>query len=273
MKISVCGKGGSGKSTIATLLALSSVNRGSPTLVIDSDESNSGLYRMLGFDSPPSPLMDLLGGKRGLKERMAQKNVLAQQSITLDELPGNHFIRRDGLTLLTIGKVLHAFEGCACPMGVLSREFLKKLMLEEGQVAIIDMEAGVEHFGRGVDETVDWVVLVVEPSFESVAIAKKIMALSSQMKKKVRAVINKVDSESVSLRLREELEAAGIPVAGTIRRDEAVFEACLEGRSLEGAREAIAAAGSILVALIRDKGLGGGGSFNVVSPGPPSYFG
>lgn len=270
MKVSVCGKGGSGKSTIATLLALSSVKRGNPTIVIDSDESNSGLYRMLGFDSPPRPLMDLLGGKRGLKEKMAQKTVLAQQSITLDELPGNNFIRRDGLTLLSIGKVLYAFEGCACPMGVLSREFLKKLSLDNSQLAVVDMEAGVEHFGRGVDETVDWVVLVVEPSFESVAIAKKIMALSSQMQRKVRAVINKVDSEAVSSRIKAELEASGISVAGVIPRDGVVFEACLEGRSLEGASAALAAAGSILDSLIRDKTSGGRGSFNMVSAGTVS---
>jgi len=41
MKISVCGKGGSGKSTIATLLANEALNRGYRVLVVDSDESNS----------------------------------------------------------------------------------------------------------------------------------------------------------------------------------------------------------------------------------------
>ncbi|KPJ51676.1 MAG: ATP-binding protein, partial [Dehalococcoidia bacterium DG_18] len=51
MKIAVCGKGGSGKSAIVTLLAKGLREKGYKVLVVDSDESNSGLYRMLGFDS------------------------------------------------------------------------------------------------------------------------------------------------------------------------------------------------------------------------------
>jgi CO dehydrogenase maturation factor len=46
---------------------------------------------------------------------------------------------------VSIGKILQSLEGCACPMGVLSREFLKKLYLNENTVAVVDMEAGVEH--------------------------------------------------------------------------------------------------------------------------------
>ena len=59
IKISVCGKGGSGKSTLVSLLANAAQTRGLKTLVVDSDESNSGLFRMLGFNKPPIPLMVL----------------------------------------------------------------------------------------------------------------------------------------------------------------------------------------------------------------------
>ena len=64
MKISVCGKGGSGKSTIVTLLAGEAQSRGYKVLVVDSDESNAGLYRILGFSQPPVPLMEIVGGKK-----------------------------------------------------------------------------------------------------------------------------------------------------------------------------------------------------------------
>lgn len=63
MKISVCGKGGSGKSALVTLLAKQALDRNIKALVVDSDESNSGLFRMLGFEKPPVPLMELIGGK------------------------------------------------------------------------------------------------------------------------------------------------------------------------------------------------------------------
>jgi len=232
MKISVCGKGGSGKSTVATLLALSAVSRGLKTLVIDSDESNSGLYRMLGFDAPPSPLMELLGGKRGVKQRMGQKDILSQALISIDEVPPDHATRKDGLILMSIGKILQAYEGCACPMGVLSREFLRKLKLEANEIAIIDMEAGVEHFGRGIDESVDWVILVVEPSYECVALASRIFSISNVMQKKLRAVLNKVDSKEVEMLLTRRLKDIGIEVDGVIPQDPDVFKQCLEGKPL-----------------------------------------
>jgi CO dehydrogenase maturation factor len=70
MKISVCGKGGSGKSTMVALLANVAQKKGYSVLVVDVDESNSGLFRMFGFDKPPTPLMELVGGKNSLKAKM-----------------------------------------------------------------------------------------------------------------------------------------------------------------------------------------------------------
>ena len=60
---------------------------GYQVLVVDSDESNSGLYRILGFDRAPIPLMELLGGKRGLKQKMSQPQVLAQTDIWIEISP------------------------------------------------------------------------------------------------------------------------------------------------------------------------------------------
>ena len=67
MKICICGKGGSGKSTVVALLAVELRRRGKRVLVVDSDESNAGLYWMLGLDKPPVPLMELAGGKRNIQ--------------------------------------------------------------------------------------------------------------------------------------------------------------------------------------------------------------
>jgi CO dehydrogenase maturation factor len=141
MKISVCGKGSSGKSSIVPLLPSGMHSRCYQVLVVDSDESNSGLYRMLGFDRAPSPLIDLIGGKKNVQQKMISKfssgesgpqmTVLAQDEIRVADLPPKHVVSRDGIALVSTGKILQSLEGCACPMGVLSREFLKKLRLEE----------------------------------------------------------------------------------------------------------------------------------------------
>jgi len=95
MKISVCGKGGSGKSSIVTLLANEARNRDYRVLVVDSDESNLGLSRMLGFDRAPVPLMELVGGKRGLKQKMNQPQVLAQAEIWLRDIPSEHMLEKN----------------------------------------------------------------------------------------------------------------------------------------------------------------------------------
>ncbi|HEY50968.1 MAG TPA: ATP-binding protein [Dehalococcoidia bacterium] len=230
MKISVCGKGGSGKSTIVALLANEALRRGYRTLVVDSDESNTGLFRMLGFEFPPVPLMELVGGKKSLKRKMGQPSVLNEARIVTAHIPEQYLLQRDGLMLVSIGKILQSLEGCACPMGVLSREFLKKLILGTDELAIVDMEAGVEHFGRGVDTSIDSVLIVVEPPLESVNVAQRIHNLASGIGiRNVWAIINKVPSGEIATRLKGELQERHIEVIGCIYFDADIFMSSLEG--------------------------------------------
>jgi CO dehydrogenase maturation factor len=231
MKISVCGKGGSGKSTVVALLANEARLRGYHVLVVDSDESNSGLFQMLGFGSPPVPLMELVGGKNSLKQKMGQPSVLSETRIVTMQIPEQYLLQKNGLKLVAIGKILQSLEGCACPMGVLSREFLKKLTLQENELAIVDMEAGVEHFGRGVETSIDSVLVVVEPPLESVNVGQKIHDLASGIGiKNVWAVLNKVPSEEIANRLKAELQERQIDVVGCIYFDADIFRSSLEGR-------------------------------------------
>jgi CO dehydrogenase maturation factor len=134
-----------------------------------------------------------------------------------------------------VDKILQSLEGCACPMGVLSREFLKRLSLQEHEVALVDMEAGIEHFGRGVETSVDSVLAVTEPSLDSLELAEKISTLADSVGiKGAWAILNKVTSEEMASRLREELEGRGIPVIGSIGYDPEVLRSGLEGCPIHG---------------------------------------
>ena len=249
IKISVCGKGGSGKSTLVGLLTNAAQARRLTTLVVDSDESNSGLFRMLGFDKPPIPLMALVGGKEGIKEKMNQPSVLSETNITLEQIPYGYIKEKNGLKLISIGKIHQALEGCACPMGVLSREFLKKLRLGKDEIAIVDMEAGIEHFGRGIDNSMDVVLVVVEPSFESIELAEKIKDLASGINKKLWAVLNKISSESLISELKAKLKSREMETIGVIPYDASVFLAGLKGDTLSRGRATRQAAGILDVLL------------------------
>ena len=262
IKISVCGKGGSGKSTLTSLLAIAAQDKGLTTLVIDSDESNSGLYRMLGVDTPPTPLMALVGGREGMKDKMNQPTLLSESKLVLEQIPYPYVHEKNGLRLLSIAKIHQALEGCACPMGVLSREFLKKLRLGENEIAIVDMEAGIEHFGRGIDNSIDAVLVVVEPSYESIALAGKIKELASGINKKLWAVVNKISLQNLIDEIEAKLKSSGIETIGEISYDGSIFLCGLNGNTLEPGKS-VRRAAKILDTLLPAKK---NGNVGIVEP-------
>lgn len=184
MKILICGKGGCGKSTIAAMLGKYLAERGLSLLVVDADESNVGLYRMLGLKKAKA-LAEWLGGREGLRGN------LKALPTSLGEIPAEVLSRGGNIAALAIGKIEEPGEGCACPYGLLAREFLKNLKLREGEVALVDTEAGIEHFGRGLGLVVDRIVNVAEPNVESIMLSRKIQELAAKAGIKTVFVLNK----------------------------------------------------------------------------------
>jgi CO dehydrogenase maturation factor len=235
MKILICGKGGSGKSTVGALLAKNLQNEGYRVLVVDADESNYGLSFQLGLKKPKE-LMDQIGGKRAVQGKMGvvrsngEKAPVFTESWSIDEIPNECVSKKDGLYLLQIGKVKHFGEGCACPMGVLSKDFLSHLALGSKDVAIIDTEAGVEHLGRGVVSSVDLVLVIIDPSYESIKLSKKISAMAKEGKKSVCFILNKVDgtlADKIIAKVNKER------VIGVIPFSKSVHERGLTGEALD----------------------------------------
>jgi len=244
MKLCVCGKGGSGKSTVVVLLTNGFRRLGKEVVVLDSDESNSSLYWMLGFDRPPRPLMEMVGGKKSVQQKMMAKFASGEQEpamtiwqmdeITSRGLPAEYVADGGGVKLVATGKILQSLEGCACPMGTVTKEFLKKFQPAPDEVVIVDMEAGVEHFGRGVETGVDMVVSVVEPSLEAISLAAKVQELTQAAGALFRgAILNKISSPEQERLVAEKLKGLGISVLGTIGQRCEIQAACLEGKPLD----------------------------------------
>ena len=184
MKIIVSGKGGSGKSTISVLLARALKNAGHPVLLIDADESNLTLHRLLGAPAPEN-LMKEMGGRKGVREKLPRSKAaladdqLFAKELAVSDLPDSSLTEIDRIKLLVMGKIEQFGEGCACLIGSLSRTLLSKLHEDADTFVIIDAEAGVEHFGRRVDTACDLIIGVVDPTHESFSMAERMAQLST----------------------------------------------------------------------------------------------
>lgn len=228
-KIAVCGKGGTGKSTMVTLMASVLREEGYIVLVIDADESNPGLYRMFGFDKQPTPLMALL--ERFSLGEARLKGWLTKSEILIQDIPSEYILEKDNLKFLMMGKINDPFQGCACSMADITRDLVGKLLIKDKEVVLIDMEAGIESFGRGVERSVDTILIIVEPSFESLVIGEKIRYMAEGIGvNRVRAILNKVPSEGIEAMIIEKLKEKSVNFIGTVYYDLQISEADFEGK-------------------------------------------
>lgn len=231
-KIAVCGKGGVGKSATVTLMANALRDEGYSVLVVDTDESNPGLYRMFGFDKEPKPLMTLLS-RFSSDEPEPNTEWIAHDEIAIQDISSEYIISSDGLKFMMVGKIKDPFQGCACSMADVTRDIIGKLAVKDREVVLIDVEAGIESFGRGVERSVDTVLIIVEPSFESIVLAEKINYMAQGMGiSRVGVILNKVPSEKVRQKMINNLDNKKIKTIGTVYFDPLISEACFEGVAL-----------------------------------------
>ena len=232
MKILICGKGGCGKSTIVTLLAKEIAARGNKVLVIDSDESNIGLHSRLGMQKPED-FMNYFGGKKVLFERTK----VMKDKWRLNDLPKNYLTDKGNIRLLSMGKIYQFGEGCACPINALSSKFLEILDLGDEEFLIADTDAGIEHFGRGVEKGVHILLTVIDPSRESILLAEKVSELGRQVDKPVYYILNRIADQGTEELLLNSIDKE--KVIAIIPENKDVFMSCFSGNELTISLEAI----------------------------------
>jgi len=234
MKILVCGKGGCGKSTIVALLAREIAARKNQVLVIDSDESNIGLHSRLGVQKPED-FMNYFGGKKLLFEKTKQM----KNEWRLDDLPRDYLTEKGNIQLLSMGKIYEFGEGCACPINALSSKFLEIVDLGDGEFLIADTDAGIEHFGRGIETGVDILFVIIDPSQESILLAKKISELGRQVDKPVYYILNRIANQETEEFLLNSLDRE--KVIAIVPENKEIFTSGLAGSEfnmdVEGIRE------------------------------------
>ena len=240
MKIAISGKGGVGKTMLASLLSRTFSEGGYSVLAIDADP-NSNLAAILGFPHPDeiTPISEM---RALIEERTGappgKSGGLFKLNPKVDDLPEKYFQEHDGVKLMVMGQIKKGGTGCYCPENTLLQALISHLLLERDEVVIMDMEAGVEHLGRATASAVDKLIIVVEPGTTSVETAKRINKLAGDIDlHNIAVVANKVRSKSDKEFLTSSL--SGFKFLGFIPYDQAIVDADLSNRSVLDASQAV----------------------------------
>ena len=234
MKIAVSGKGGVGKTLIAGGLAYSFVNNGLKTIAIDADPSpNLALTLGLPLDEarkimPISENNELIESKT----RTGYPGVY-RLSFTVDDILRDFSVKTPfGVNLIVMGTVRSAGSGCTCPANAVVRALLRHLVVERNEVVILDMEAGVEHLGRGTAQHVDTMLVVADATMKSLETAKRIHDLAASAGiKQVFLVGNKIGGEIQKENVRRFAGKNGLEILDFVPFDQNVVEAEMLGKT------------------------------------------
>jgi CO dehydrogenase maturation factor len=198
MKIAISGKGGVGKTTFASFLIRALADQGKKVLAIDADP-DANLAQALGIKKS-AEIVPISNMKELIEERTEAKTGSMGSFFKLnpkvDDLPEKLSIKVDGIKLMVLGGVKKGGAGCICPESTLLKNLVRHVVLARDEAIILDMEAGLEHLGRGTAMAVDRLIVVVEPGRRSIETAHQIHKMANDIGvKKLSLVGNKVRSE------------------------------------------------------------------------------
>ncbi len=266
-RIGVFGKGGSEKSTIVVLLDRELHQRGYEVCILDADSINIGMPGALGIDRAPKTLIDYFGGmvfSGGLITcPVDDPTPLPGAEFSLDELPSEFYAQtEDGITLLEAGKIGDQGPGAGCdgPIAKVARD-IKIHKNGEQPVTLVDFKAGFEDSARGVITSLDWAVVVVDPTVAAVEMAANMVDMVRQIKngvlpatdhlespelvewankifgqariKDVLIVLNNVRDEETEEYLQSRLSEKGIEPVGVIHAQTEISISWLKGLPIE----------------------------------------
>lgn len=232
MKVAITGKGGVGKTTLSSTLARLYADEGRTVLAVDVDpDANLGLALGLSQEEvdkivPISKMRTLVEERTGANDA----NKFFKLNPYVADIPEKYSKDINGVKLLIMGTVDVGGSGCVCPEHVMIKSVLANLTYRKDDVVIMDMEAGLEHLGRGTAMNMDQFIVVIEPGARSVQTYRNVKRLASDLGvKQVRVVANKVRDEQDEEFIRNAIPAEDL--LGIMHYNAEVIDADRQGKS------------------------------------------
>lgn len=228
MKVAISGKGGVGKTTLAGVMARVLAAHGHKVLAIDADP-DANLGSAIGIPAEDVQRMKPLAQMRDLiEERTGAKKGAYGAYFTLnpkvEDLPDRFSLSKEGVKLMVLGTIPQGGGGCFCPENVVLKSLLAHVFVERQEYLIVDMEAGLEHLGRGTTAYMDALIVVVEPGRRSFQTARQVKELAADLGiRRVFVVANKVAGDADLAMVKEHLP--DMPLLGSMSYNEKVIEA------------------------------------------------
>ena len=232
MKVAITGKGGVGKTTFASTLARLYADEGRTVLAADVDpDANLGLA--LGLSQEEVDEIVPISRMRSLVEERTGANA-ANKFFKLNpyvaDIPDTFSKDINGVKLLVMGTVDLGGSGCVCPEHVMLKAVLSNLTYRKNDVVVMDMEAGLEHLGRGTAANMDQFIVVIEPGARSVQTYRNVKRLANDLGiQKVRVVANKIRDEGDEEFIRSAIPAEDL--LGFIHYNSEIIDADRRGMS------------------------------------------
>jgi CO dehydrogenase maturation factor len=234
MKVAVAGKGGVGKTLIAGGLASGFSQRGFKTIAIDAD-SSPNLALTLGLSAEETRKIVPISENKPLVESKTKTEYsgVYKLSFSVDDIVRDYSVKTPiGPNLIVMGTVQSMGSGCMCAPTAVVRELLRHLVVDRGEAVVLDLEAGVEHIGRGTARAMDTLLIIADSNLKSLEIAKKIhdFATAAGMKQ-LYLVGNRVMNQTQEDAIRGFAAKNGLEVLALIPFDTKITEADMQGET------------------------------------------
>ena len=243
MKIAVSGKGGVGKTLIAGGLASTFARKKLKTIAIDADPSpNLALTLGLSLEDaqkilPISENKELINSKTS-----TGYSGVYRLTFTVDDIVREYSVTTPfDVNLIVMGSVKAMGSGCTCPANSVLRALLRHLVVERNEAVILDMEAGVEHIGRGTAKNVDTMLIVADANIKSLGTAKHIHELASNAGiTQIYLVGNRIGSEVQAVTVKKFAKENNLEILDFVPFDSTVLESEMKGETPLNHRESSA---------------------------------